>query len=62
MSYHIGLPQYVFTLAKDLLIYEGNSRANDNDFETKIRQLFKEVKKVGETTDLNPRRVLWATK
>jgi len=62
MSYHIGLPQYVFTLTKDLLVYEGNSRANDNEFEAKIRQIFKDVKNVGETTDLNPRRVLWATR
>lgn len=62
MSYHVGLPQYVFALSKDLLIYEGNSRKNDEEFEAKIRRIFKNVKRVGETTDLNPRRVLWATR
>ena len=60
MSYHIGMPQYVFAFTGDLLVYEGNSRQNDDDFETKIRQMFENVKKVGETTDLNPRRILWA--
>jgi 2-polyprenyl-3-methyl-5-hydroxy-6-metoxy-1,4-benzoquinol methylase len=60
MSYHIGLPQYINALTRELLIYEGNSRANDEEFENMIKLWFKKVEKVGETTDLNPRRVLWA--
>ena len=61
MSYHIGLPQYVFALTSKMLIYEGNSRASDDEFEENTKHRFKKVVKVGETTDLNPRRILWAT-
>jgi hypothetical protein len=62
MSYHIGMPDYVSQLVKSLLVYEGNSRTNDEDFEKMIRKEFEKVKKVGETTDLNPRRILWANR
>jgi len=60
MGMHIGYPSFVKKFVKDLLIYEGNCRDDDEKIIKEIKRNFEEVNEVGETKDLFNRPVIWA--
>ena len=60
MCQHVGLPKWIRKATKELLVFEGNGKDEDQPTEDKIKEQFNNIVKVGETTDLFNRRIIWA--
>jgi 2-polyprenyl-3-methyl-5-hydroxy-6-metoxy-1,4-benzoquinol methylase len=62
MVQHIGMPQWIIDVVKDLLIFEGNAKNRDNEAFDKILFGTRPFKKIrdGVTNDLMVRPYIWA--
>jgi len=59
MCQHIGMPEWVNEMTKDILVFEGNGKGEDAPAMHKINDWFDVVVDKGKTNDLMERPILW---
>ena len=62
MSYHVGLPDWVLELCREIFVYEGNARDSDAHFIERMKEYFPKTESIGTTDDLSIRQVVWGIK